>query len=121
MIQQALMLSRAALGKVNSISAGTTTTVDARVSPLSQSLGVTYDSNNNVTGNQTNDDITDLQNKINSLENNVSDLQNRITNLENRLANYENHTHSYTDDTITDTDDGTGETVTTTKTTGVVQ
>lgn len=106
-MQQALMLSRAALGKVNSISAGTTTTVDARVSPLSQSLGVTYDSNNNVTGNQTNDDI--------------ADLQNRITSLENRLANYENHTHAYTDDTITDTNDGTGETVTTAKTTGVVQ
>lgn len=52
----------------------------------------------------------------------IIDLQNRLVVLENRLANYESHTHSYTDDTITDTDDGTGETVTTTKTTtGVVQ
>ncbi len=98
MIQQALTLAQAALGKANSISAGTTTTVDARVSPLSQSLGVTYDSNNNVTGNQTNYDI--------------ADLQARITDLENRLANYENHTHSYDDDN--------GTTVTT-KNTGITQ
>jgi len=107
MVNHAVNLAKTALAKINNVEAGTTTTVDARVSPLSQSLGVTYDSNNNVTSNQTNDDI--------------ADLQTRLTALENRLSNYENHTHSYTDDTINDTADGSGTITTTTKSTGAVE
>ena len=94
-------IAKSALAKANRIQSGETTTTDARVSPMAQSLGITFDSNNNVNTNQTNDDI--------------SDLQARLTALENRLLNYESHTHTYEDDTIADTSDGSGATSTATK------
>ena len=106
MLEHISGIARASLAKVNSVSAGTTTTTDGRVSPMAQSLGITFDSNNNVLNNTTNA--------------NILDLQTRLTALENRLAQYENHTHSYTDATIADTTTGTGTTTTVTKTTGIV-
>ena len=101
-----LSIGYIALSKIKKIEEGTTSTTDARVSPLSQSLGITYDSNNNVVSNKTNDNITNLQ--------------TRLTVLENRLSDYENHTHNYIDSTINDTSDGSGTEKDTTKTTGVV-
>lgn len=97
MVNHAVNIAKVALAKVNSVASGTTTTVDARVSPMSQSLGITYDASNNVLSNQTNI--------------NIADLLNRIATLETRLAQYENHTHSYIDDNGT---------TSTTKTTGIV-
>ena len=106
MVNHAVNLAKSAIAKVNNIETGTMTTTDARVSPLSQSLGVTYDNANNIISNQTND--------------NIADLQARLTNLENRLANYETHTHDYIDSTINDTDDGSGTQTDITKTTSGV-
>lgn len=95
-----------ALQKIKKIETGETTITDPRVSPLSQSFGITYDSNNNVVSNNTND--------------NIIDLQTRLTKLENRLVNYENHTHNYIDTTINDTTDGSGTKTNTTKITSGV-
>ncbi len=85
MINQAISLAKSAMAKANNIESGTTTTIDARVSPLSQSLGITYDTAHNVVGNQTNDDITDLQTRVTNTENNklnTGDLLNEIKNVD---------------------------------------
>jgi len=74
-------LAKASLAKINNVVSGSTTTTDARVSPLSQSLGITYDVNHNIASNQTVDRIT-------TLESQVSTLQAQVTAL---LT----HTHSY--------------------------
>lgn len=54
-------LAKAALAKASNIEQGTTSVFDPRVSPLSQSLGVTYDSNYNITGNNTNDRLDAIE------------------------------------------------------------
>lgn len=83
MLKKSDKLAKASLARINGVVAGTTTTVDARVSPLSQSLGITYDANHNVLSNQTDSRIT-------TLESQVATLQAQVTAL---LT----HTHNYTD------------------------
>ena len=60
-------LAKAALARINNITSGTTGTIDQRVSPMAQSLGITFDGNNNVLDNGTNDDILLINAKIDAI------------------------------------------------------
>ena len=126
-------LGKAALAKATRIIAGDTTTHDPKVSPMAQSLGITFDANNNVTGNQTTDDIAAIDSKATTNANDIQVLSNKINaiaavlgitfNGDGTLASegYSTHTHAYLDGTIADTDDGSGVQTDTQRTTdGVV-
>lgn len=79
-------IARASLAKVNSVTEGTTTTVDGRVSPMSQSLGITFDSAHNVTGNTTNSDILDLQTRLTALEDRLVISEANMTANTNQIT-----------------------------------
>lgn len=123
--------ARAALAKSNTVKLDITGIYEndrQKFQALNQNMGVTYDANNNVTGNNTlvrlgvveTDDHTHSNKAILDLVEEALTLamktaydgyEARIAALELELANYTMHTHNYDDN------DGT---TTTTKTTGVV-
>lgn len=108
-------LAKAALAKANGIIAGTTGTTDARVSPLSQSLGVTYDANKNVIANTTTARIGVLETETDVLQGKVSTLEAKLASIvamfgiafdaNNAISSegYTTHVHAYEDDNGTTT------------------
>lgn len=124
-------LSKAALARVNNIETGVTYAIDSRVSPLSQSLGITYDADSNIVINSTNNDIDALQNDSHTHSNKATldNTTEAFTTVQvNQIAaiatalgitfnvdgtinvdGYAAHTHSYLDnDGTTDTARTTG-------------
>jgi hypothetical protein len=132
-------LGKAALARVNSVASGDVTTVDARVSPMAQSLGIVFGTNYTVASNQTTARLTTVESAISNLEGRVTSNEDDkliAMNKLNAIATvlgitfnsdgtlnteaYSSHTHSYEDSTINDTADGTGtETVTVKSSSGV--
>jgi len=130
-------LAKIAIAHVRNIERGSTLVSDPRVSPLSQSFGVTYDGNNNILNNTTTTRIGSLENDTHTHTNkaildatnasytvvintHIDDLETRLAALELALAAYATHTHNYNDATITDTADGSGASGDTVRTTGGV-
>jgi len=116
-------LSKAAIAKVNNIIQGATGVTDPRVSPMAQSLGITFNGNNNVTGNTTTTRLGTAETDINNLEGRATTSESRLDVVENQIAAiasvlgitfnpdgtlateaYTAHTHSYEDDNGTTTD-----------------
>ena len=103
-------LGKAALARTTRIGDGTIATVDLRVSPMAQILGITFDANSNIVSSTVTDAVT-----ANTAANHS--LETRLATLELVLANYATHTHNYSDGTIADTDLGGSAQVDTTRTT----
>ena len=93
-------LAKAALARINNITSGTTGATDQRVSPMAQSLGITFDGNNNVLNNDTNDDISLINAKIDAIAalfEITFDTSGAITTEE-----YTSHTHNYGTSDVTE-------------------
>ena len=130
-------LSKAALARATRIGDGTITTVDKRVSPMTQVLGIAFDANNNITSSSVTAAVTENTNARHSHTNavllaaitasftteintHISELETRLAALELKLINYTTHTHDYSDGTIADTDVGGSVQVDVTRTTAGV-
>ncbi len=97
-------LAKAALARITNITTGATSTTDARVSPMAQSLGITFDGNNNVLDNGTNDELVLINAKIDAMAvlfGITFDIDGSII-----TENYTTHTHDYDNNGIADVTDG---------------
>ena len=92
-------LGKAALARTIRIGDGTINTVDARVSPIAQILGIAFDTNGNIISSTVIDTVT-------ANTTHIADLETRLSALEIALADYATHTHNYSDGTIADTATG---------------
>ena len=104
-------LGKAAIARTTRIGDGTITTVDRRVSPMVQILGITFDANNNIIGSTVIDEVN-ANTAARHLHSNLAILDattasfttainDHINNLETRLAALEltlaNHTTAIND------------------------
>ena len=127
-------LGKAAIARTTRIGDGTVTAVDARVSPMTQILGITFDANSNIVDSTVTNAVSANTAASHSHNNSavldaitasfttainahINDLETRLAALELALANYTTHTHNYSDGTIADTDLGGSTQVNTTRTT----
>ena len=116
-------LGKAAIARTTRIGDGTITTVDRRVSPMVQILGITFDANNNIIGSTVIDAVdantaarhshsnlaildATTASFTTAINDHINNLETRLATLELALANYATHTHNYNDGTIADTADG---------------
>lgn len=121
-------LAAAAIAKVNSNTVNIEGIYEAdrqKFQALSQDLGITFDSNNNITSNQIKTDVNTLDSSVDILNNKIAAIASVLGitfNADGTLATeeYTTHTHSYVDTTIADTADGTGTESETTKSTSEV-
>ena len=127
-------LGKAALARTTRIGDGTIATVDLRVSPMAQILGITFDANSNIVSSTVTDAVTANTAANHSHSNSaildamtasfttvinahINDLETRLAALELALADYATHTHNYSDGTIADTVNGGSAQIDTTRTT----
>ena len=127
-------LGKTAIARTTRIGDGTVTTVDARVSPMTQILGITFDANSNIVNSIVTDAVSANTAARHSHSNSavlnatsasfttainehINNLETRLAALELALANYATHTHNYNDGTIADTNLGGSAQVDTTRTT----
>ena len=135
--RRGISLGKAAIARATRIGDGTITTVDVRVSPVVQVLGITFDANHNITNSTVTDAVaantTDSHTHSNSavldaitasfttaINTHINDLETRLAALELALAGYASHTHDYSDGTVADTDIGGSAQVDATRTTAGV-
>ena len=113
-------LGKAAIARTTRIGNGTINTVDKRVSPIAQILGIAFDTNGNII-NSTVIDAVDANTAARhshsnlaildattasfttAINDHINNLETRLAALELALANYATHTHNYNDGTIADT------------------
>jgi len=89
-------LAKAALARISNITSGATSITDARVSPMAQSLGITFDGNNNVLDNEINDNIALINAKIDSLATLLGVTFDGLGGIVTET--YTQHSHDYEDD-----------------------
>lgn len=79
-------LGKIAIGKVQQESQTISGNYEAekqKLLSMSQSMGVSFDGNNQVISNSTNDDIASMQDTINAQQLQINDLISRVEALEN--------------------------------------
>ena len=116
-------LGKAAIARTTRIGDGTITTVDKRVSPIAQILGIAFDANGNIISStvidainsntaarhsHSNSAILDATTAsfTTAINDHINNLETRLAALESALADYATHTHNYSDGTIADTATG---------------